>query len=132
MNYYRDKKGRIKPIMYPLMILGGIAFVLFFGWIVMLLWNAILPDLVNVRQMNIWQAMGLLVLCKILFGSWSGKNRRWGSHKERTEWRQNWSNMTPEERTKFRQEWRQRCVPGEEKYRGPDESASSGNTGTAE
>jgi len=126
MKYYRDKKGRIKPIMYPLMILGGIAFVLFFGWIVMLLWNAILPDLVNVRQINIWQSMGLLVLCKILFGSWGGKSRGWNRHKEHSAWRQNWSNMTPEERIKFRQEWRRRCEPGEEKNRGADEQTNRG------
>lgn len=129
MNYYRDKKRRIKPIMYPLMVLGGIAFVLLFGWIVMLLWNAILPDLVNVGRLNLWQAIGLLVLSKILFSGFGGKSGRWGSRKERAEWRQNWSNMTTEERTKFRDEWRRRCEPPGEVSKSEDTNAEHKDPG---
>jgi hypothetical protein len=111
MNHFRNRR-RIKPIMYPLMIIGGAAFVLLFGWIVMLLWNAILPDLVNVNQINFWQALGLLVLCKILFGGFRGKSGGWGNRKSfGPGLKDNWSNMTPEERLKFKEQLRRRCYP---------------------
>ncbi len=106
MNHYRDKR-RVRREFIPLIIVGAAALVFLFSWIVMLLWNAILPELVNVRQINIWQAMGLLVLSKILFGGF-GKSGGWNRRKERSEW----SNMTPEERTRFKEEWKRRCYPG--------------------
>jgi hypothetical protein len=47
--------------------------------VVMLLWNAILPALLGVKLIGYWQAMGLLILSRILFGSFgsgSGHKRR--------------------------------------------------------
>lgn len=112
MNHYRNRR-RIRREYIPLMILGGIAFVALFGWIVMLLWNAILPDLINVKQITFWQALGLLVLSKILFSGFRGKSggrgfKPWGVPPE---WKDRWSNMTPEERIKFKEEWQRRCSP---------------------
>ena len=77
---------------------------------VMLLWNAVLPDVLRVPRIHYGQALGLLVLCRILFGGFrpfSGRqpmNR--GAH-----WRQKWMHMTPEERQRFREEWKKRCGP---------------------
>lgn len=45
---------------------------------VMLLWNAILPSLLAVGRLGFWQALGLLLLCRILFGGLRG--RGWGGH----------------------------------------------------
>jgi Ca2+/H+ antiporter, TMEM165/GDT1 family len=91
----------------PVMILCGIAAIFLFGFIVMSLWNAILPDVItNVKPINLWQSMGLLLLGKILFGGFGGwrHKRRWreGMHAK-------WQAMTPEEREKFKAEWRDRC-----------------------
>ncbi len=88
-------------------ILFFILAVLFFGFIVMGLWNSILTDILHVSKINFGQAIGILVLSKILFGGFRGGtgrriNRRWQiQHKMES--------MSPEEREKFKSEWRNRC-----------------------
>jgi hypothetical protein len=52
----------------------------------MRLWNALLPELFGWRQVTFWQALGLLVLCRILFGG-HGFSRR-ASSGARTEARE--------------------------------------------
>lgn len=40
------------------------------GWVVMLLWNAVVPLIwANAPTLTFWAAMGLTLLCNILFGS---------------------------------------------------------------
>ena len=76
---------------------------------VMFLWNAILPAVLGVKAITFYQALGILILSKILFGGF-GKGRGWhrgGAWKNK--WRDKWQNMTPEDREKFRAEWTQRC-----------------------
>jgi len=88
-------------------ILIAAAAILFFGGAVMLLWNNVLARAVNVSTITFAQALGILVLSKILFGGFRGS---WGG---RRQWKQRmsqkWNNMTPEEREKFKQEWQSRC-----------------------
>jgi len=53
-----------------------------FGELVMHLWNWLLPQLFGWRQVTFWQGLGLLLLCRILFGSWGSgggqqKDQRW-------------------------------------------------------
>jgi hypothetical protein len=81
-------------------------FIWFGGEVVMLLWNWLFPVLFGWRQITFWQALGLLALCRILFGNMGcgGPNRS----KSRRRWPENWDKMTPEEREKFRQEMRSR------------------------
>ena len=76
------------------------------GEIVMHLWNWILPPLFGWKLIGFWQALGLLVLCRVLFGGWSGGGPR-GSRRRHFDER--WERMTPEEREKMRQSWRGRC-----------------------
>lgn len=90
--------------------------ILLAGLIVMLLWNAILPAAVHASTINYWQATGLFILSRILFGSFRGRPRGGGPGMFRggPEWREKWKNMSDEERMKFREEWRRRCgKPGE-------------------
>ena len=49
----------------------GIGLLALFGFFVMLLWNWLMPEIFGLKQLNYWQAWGLLVLCWILFKSWS-------------------------------------------------------------
>src|ERR1043165_2349982 len=88
-------------------LIGGIA-ILVFGGVVMLLWNNILAQVTNVHTITFLQALGILVLSKILFGgfrgAWGGRHYYW---KQRM--RNKWNNMTPEEREKFKQELQKRC-----------------------
>jgi hypothetical protein len=77
-----------------------------FAVAVMLLWNALMPDIFHLPVVNFWQALGLLVLSKLLFtGFRGGRGGGWrkGAVRER------WANMTPEQREKFKQEWGHRC-----------------------
>jgi Ca2+/H+ antiporter, TMEM165/GDT1 family len=87
-----------------------IAAVLVFGLVVMGLWNAILPAVLGVKTITFFQALGILVLSKILFGSFSGGGRRWrGGPAWKEKMKQRWDNMTPEEREKFKAGWKNRC-----------------------
>ena len=60
----------------PLAILGILLFIAIGGEIVMQLWNWLLPPLFGWRQITFWQALGILALCRILFG---GFGRPWFS-----------------------------------------------------
>jgi hypothetical protein len=88
--------------------LALVVFVAIFGEVVMHLWNWLLPPLFGWHQVNFWQALGLLVLCRILFGGFGGhgNDRR---NKIQRRFDERWEQMTPEEREKLRQNWRSRC-----------------------
>jgi hypothetical protein len=92
----------------PAAILGMLLFIFIGGELVMLLWNWLLPPLFGWRQIAFWQALGLLALCRILFGGVSGR----GLHRSNGRGRrmaERWPQMTPEEREKFRQGIRGSC-----------------------
>jgi|SRR5882724_11853049 len=94
-----------KILFFAIIFLGG------FSAIVMLLWNNILAGVLHVSMINFWQALGIFVLSKILFGGFHGGP--WGRHQHwKHNMRQRWANMTPEEREKFKQELKNRCSPG--------------------
>ena len=81
-----------------------------FSAIVMGLWNAILVEVLGVKAISFVQALGILVLSKILFGGFRGGGG-WGAHR-RGRWmemQEKMATMTPEEREKFKAEWRNRC-----------------------
>jgi hypothetical protein len=80
--------------------LGILLFIWLGGEAVMRLWNWLLPALFGWRVINFWQAVGLLALCRILFGSWGGRGPR---SRFRARLHERWERMTPEERDRFRQ-----------------------------
>ncbi len=89
-------------------LLGTIAIAVF-GFVVMSLWNWLMPALFGWRLISFWQALGLVVLSKILFGgfhSHAGGRMHW-----RQRMRERWEQMTPEEREKFRQGIGRFCGP---------------------
>ena len=84
--------------------------ILVFATIVMALWNAILPGVIGVKAISFPQALGILLLSKILFGGFRGGGG-WAAHR-RGRWmemQQKMAAMTPEEREKFKSEWKNRC-----------------------
>jgi hypothetical protein len=86
----------------PAAILGMLIFSWIGGEVVMLLWNWLAPTLFGLRQITFWQALGLLALCRILFGGFGfgGGSRRSSSRRRMAE---RWEQLTPEERERFRQ-----------------------------
>jgi hypothetical protein len=80
----------------------GLAIAAAFGAVVMFLWNALMPAIFDVAAITIWQALGLLVLSRLLFG---GFGSRWehgfGRFAGKNPIREKWMKMTPEERKDF-------------------------------
>jgi hypothetical protein len=80
------------------MALLAIAALAVLGGAVMLLWNAVIPVVfADGRSIDYLHALGLFILCRILFGSFKG-HHRWHS---KGRWSR-WQVMTPEEREAFR------------------------------
>lgn len=89
-------------------LFGAIA-VTVVSFVVMSLWNILMPGIFGLRPVSFWQALGLLVLSKILFGGfrpYGGGGPRW-----RRRMIERWEQMTPEEREKFKQGMRRGCGP---------------------
>ena len=80
-----------------------------FTFAVRALWNWLMPALFGLHVITIWQAVGILILSKILFGGFRGGSR--GGWRSRRRIIERWEKMTPEEREKFRQGMRGRCGP---------------------
>jgi len=91
----------------PLAILGGLLFIAIGGVIVQQLWNWLLPSLFSWRQITFWQAIGMLALCRILFGGFGVRgSTRSGVRRRMAE---RWERMTPEERERLRSGLFRRC-----------------------
>lgn len=88
-------------------LMAAVAIVVF-GGLVMLLWNNVLAGVLNISTITFGQALGILLLSKILFGGWRGG---WGGGRQhwKNKMREKWSAMTPEEREKFKEQWQKRC-----------------------
>lgn len=89
----------------PLAILGLLAFMAVGGRIVQLLWNWLLPALFGWPQIGFWQALGLLALCRILFGGVGAHGPRSNIRRRITE---RMADITPEERERCREGLRRR------------------------
>jgi len=98
--------------------MGMALFIAIGSLIVMLLWNWLTPTLFGWPQITFWQALGLLALCRILFGGFrlgSGTHSRVRdrisdrvSERVADRMADRWQRMTPEERERFRQRMRER------------------------
>jgi hypothetical protein len=91
-------RPKLKKLIFiiPLAILGMALFMAIGGEVVRLLWNWLLPPLFGWRELTFWQALGMLALCRILFGGFGMH----GSGRSRS--------RTPEERERIRQAMRKR------------------------
>lgn len=87
------------------------------GFVTMHLWNWLVPVLFNGPVVTIWQALGLLLLSKLLFWGFGGKDRRCDGKraKWRAQWNQKFSSMTPEEREAVKQRMKQKWCSWDEK-----------------
>ena len=88
-------------------IVFAIVAALVLGWVIMHLWNWLVPLVFGLRVIGYWQALGLLLLSKILFGGFRGGH--WGGMRWRRRMMERWAQMTPEEREKFRAAMQSRC-----------------------
>jgi hypothetical protein len=109
-----------RPLKIVGMVIGGILLAglmaFLFGWVVMLLWNWIMPSIFGVTTITYWQGFGIFFLAKILFGfggdshsSTSGKKKK---KKEGTIRGEIGKEIKEEIRKEFRKEFDKEC--GEE------------------
>lgn len=89
-----------------LIAIGIVAMLGLVGLIVMSLWNWLIPALFGGPTLHFWQALGLLVLTRILVGR-VGRGPGHGGWRGRM--RQDWQRMTPEEREKLRETFSRSC-----------------------
>jgi uncharacterized membrane protein YraQ (UPF0718 family) len=87
-----------------MVILGLITAVVFgflFGYFVQMLWNWLMPPIFGLKAITFWQAFGLIVLAKLIFGSFGHhhdihKHHKWHKYHHSDEWEikggwKNWS-----------------------------------------
>jgi hypothetical protein len=91
-------------MLIPFAVLAAVAL---FALVVHALWNGVLTDVLGVKAVTYWQALGLLVLAKILFGGFPCRGG--GGHS----WRgrmmaKHWESLSPEQREHMREEMRHR------------------------
>jgi len=109
----RNSLYRGRFILIPI---GIAAFLSATSFVVMTLWNYLLPGILHVGVITFWQAMGIFILCKILFGFGKG-GHRWGGGGGGRDWMrgrmsEKFRNMTPEQKEEFKAKWDQKCGRG--------------------
>ena len=108
-----NKVGKIAA--FVLLAITGIFVV---GFVTMQLWNWLVPVLFKGPVITIWQALGLLLLSKLLFWGFGGGK---GHHAERkraywrAQWREKFSSMTPEDRELMKQKMKDKWCAWDEK-----------------
>jgi len=101
----KNRSARKFRFLMPLAVLG---FLGLFTFIVHALWNVVLTDVLGVKTITYWQALGLLVLAKILFGGFPGRGCGWGPSWRERLLAKRWDSLTPEQREHLREEMRHR------------------------
>jgi len=115
----------VKVLVIVAVVIGVVSFA------VMSLWNWLVPALFGGPVLDYWEALGLLVLARLLFGGLRPHGHGpWGHswHHARARWEQ----MTPEERERFRSRFRggwhgRGCHGGDPSREGPETEKNGGS-----
>lgn len=107
------RRNKFWKVLFIPMVIAGVGLV---GLAISALWNTLMPEIFGLHQISFWQALGLLVLSRILFGRFGGGSGRGGPG------RWNWKGMTPEDRQRFCRGMRTRANAGERNLEHPEES----------
>ena len=104
-------------------ILLCILAVLAVGTVIMFLWNWLVPPLFNGPEIGFWQALGLFILAKLIFGFGGGRCRKGGPYAWKHRYYEKLASMTPEERERFKEKMKEKwCSPKSEKSASPGSS----------
>jgi hypothetical protein len=112
-------------------VLLGLLAIVVIGFITKLLWNWLVPSLFNGPEITYWQALGLLILSKILFWGFGGKHRdrcapdSEASHQWKHRFSEKFSNMSPEEREAFKKKMKDKWCYWEKNTSDKDSGGSS-------
>lgn len=117
-----------KGVKFLMCVVFGVLFIILFTYITQQLWNWLVPQLFSGPLISFWQAMGLLVLSKIIFsGFGGGKCNQCQNHRNpwKEKMREKFSHMTTEERVAFKEKMREKWCPTEKEN---SEDVKSGST----
>lgn len=82
--------------------------------VVMTLWNWLMPELFDLTEIDIWQAAGILLLSKILFGGFKKNHYGPDGPPWKKHWQKKWQNMPQDKREKWKQHFASKwCTPQE-------------------
>jgi hypothetical protein len=99
----------------------GVLFVFIVGTVVLFLWNSLMPTLFGLTVITYWQAIGLLILSRLLVGGMGKGRGGHPRHKWKNHMRSRWGNMSAEEKaemkSKFRHRYDKYCGPEDVEYR---------------
>jgi hypothetical protein len=96
-----SKRKRLMMIA-PAAIVFGTAAVAALGFIVSGLWNALMPAIFGLPEIGFWQALGLFLLARLLFGRFGGRGTK-------MRFSRGWQGLSPEQRQRFREAMGARC-----------------------
>jgi len=102
-------RRRPRPAKVFFFVLAAILFLAVMGGLIMYLWNAILPEVLGVKRITFWQAVGILALAKILFGFPPFGKGRSMHHRSKARWSEKWMDMTDDEKKQLKEKWQDRC-----------------------
>jgi len=94
----------LRILKFPLLAVLFVVVLAGLGFVVTGLWNWLMPALFGLKLIGYWQAVGLIILSKILFGGFRASGGRGGRRLHDV--RERWKQRTPEEREKLRQQLR--------------------------
>jgi hypothetical protein len=86
MNYLKHKMKTKSPAVIAgwivLGIIAAVGFAILFGFIIMWLWNWLMPAIFGLGLITYWQAVALFILAKILFGGFGNHSGNKSSNKK--------------------------------------------------
>lgn len=112
-------------------ILGVLLFIAVFAAaiaIVMLLWNALIPEIVGWTVINYWQAAGLMILCRLLLGGFGRFGRghffgRRGNHGHWHNFKDRMKGMSRDDRRDYIREHMSKGRPFRDDFFGHDSAS---------
>jgi len=84
-GFMRDDRGRFRAVRIVGMTIGGLVLATLLavglGWLVQWLWNHLMTELFKLPAITYWQAVGLFLLGKLLFGGHPGGHPGHSAHR---------------------------------------------------
>lgn len=66
-DWWDDRRVYQKVLVVLGFVILGAGAIALFGWIIMALWNWLMPDIFGLKEISYWQAWGLFLLSSLLF-----------------------------------------------------------------
>ncbi len=86
-NFFTHKfRGRSpieKVVIVIFFALFFLALAILFGFVIMWLWNWLMPEIFGLTTLTYWQAVGVFILAKILLGGFGGDSSKKSSKKQK-------------------------------------------------